>query len=234
MKKIDVVLILLSSLLSAINYLSTLSLPLTGIIFSVSLLYFFLIFRKRYISYHQQNKRYCSCFNFINNFIIALSVRESIHGAFENVNEIMDEEYKKEIGGLIELNDHEKLDYLKKFYKYHIYELFLDILNIYLDRGGDILYLSESLIEECHSQESLINETKAIGKKKLIEFITLWGFVLLILGVLRFALNDFYQQMSSSIIFQVLVSSLFLFLVLSVDIFTRKSLNLRVGGFDYQ
>lgn len=221
---------IVSLLLGGLTYLSTMSYIYGIVVFLVSLLYFFFILGHHYSIYQKEISLYRSCFNFINNFIINLSIKETPLGAFNSTYEIMDDDFKKEVDQLNTLNELEKLEYLKEYYRFHIYELFIDIVRIYEDRGGNILLLSDNLLKEAREQESFLNQNQSLNTRKSVEFITLWGFSLLILGVLRFALKDFYISMSNSLVFQLMIVGLFLFLLGSVEIFMRKSFTINLKG----
>ena len=57
-----------------------------------------------------RNKKFHSCYTFINSFIIALSVKGSLLSAFETTNGVMDQEYMTVIDGLSNLGEEGKED----------------------------------------------------------------------------------------------------------------------------
>ena len=120
-----------------------------------------------------RNKKFHSCYTFINSFIIALSVKGSLLSAFETTNGVMDQEYMTVIDGLSNLGEEERLDYLKRHYDFDIYMLFLSVIKIYMEQGGDILSISYYLTEELRRDEDYLIKCENISKRKVVEFAML-------------------------------------------------------------
>lgn len=232
MKKELVLPIILPIIFTFLSYLASNSFIVMGLVFLTSILYMFLIYYRRENKYLLKYYRFASCFHFIDDFIISLSVRKTISGAFESVSNSMDKRFLQEINGLQHLTDKEKLTYLKKFYPFHIYELFINILSIYEEEGGDIFDLSSMLMNEARQEEEILHESHKLGNKKMMEFFTLWAFSLLILVVMRFALFDMYTQMSNSLFFKIMIAALFLFVLLSIEFVSRKAFSIPIKGDD--
>ena len=232
MKKDLVLPIVLPILFGILSYMASNSFIVMGVVFLTSLLYMFFVFYRRRTKYTIKYERFISCYQFIDNFIISLSVRQSIAGALENITSSMDKRFLLELNGLEHLSEKEKLTYLKKFYPFHIYELFLNIISIFEEQGGNIFELSSMLMIEARQEEEILHKYHSMSSKKLMEFFTLWAFSLLILIVMRFALYDMYLQMSSSVLFQVMIGVLFLFILLSIEFVSRKVFAIPIKGDD--
>ena len=179
----------------------------------------------------ERNKKFHSCYTFINSFIIALSVKGSLISAFETTNGVMDQEYMTVIDGISNLAEEERLDYLKRHYDFDIYMLFLSVIKIYMEQGGGILSISYYLTEELRRDEDYLIKCESISKRKVIEFSMLWLFTLLIVLILRFALNSFYLKITNLLLFQVAIGLLFLLIIGSIHLFIVKTNKVEVRGY---
>ena len=120
----------------------------------------------------------------------------------------------------------ERLVFLRQYFNLAIYKMFLNIVNLYQDQGGNILTLSDSLMKECTRVEKSMQESASISNKHLVEFAILWLLSIFILVFLRFALSDFYLKMLSSVIFVVLVTIYYLLFLVASFLFILKYVNL--------
>lgn len=216
------------------SLISTMSLIPSLIVLIISLFIFIFFTNKLLNRYFLITKRFHSCYRFINNFIISLSVKNTVGAALLSIHDSMDEEYKKEISELEHLSDNEKLEYLKKFYRFHIYELFVDVVNLFVEQGGNILNMSKEIIERSRYIEEYLNASHTIGMRKIIEFSTLWIFSILILLVLRLVLGDFYSLIASKLFFQIIVAVLLIFIAFSIHLMVSKFTNIKIGGWSYE
>ena len=76
--------------------------------------------------------------------------------------------------------------------------------------------------------ENLLNETKSIGLRHLIEFTILWSIAVGILLFMKFGLADFYKRMSKVATFPILIFGFFLILLFSIHFFFTSFTNLSV------
>lgn len=231
MKKFILSFIGLSILFSFIIYFTTSSwiVALMVFIFSVIfLLIFTLPICKRF---SLTSKRFHQCYNFINNFIVSLSVKNTIEGSINTTIETMNESFKKDMEGLEHLSGVDKLTYISKYFPFDIYKLFLNIISLYEEQGGNILQMSSLLTEKSRYQEQYLNKTVSIAKRKIIEFSTLWLFSLAIIVVLRFVLGQFYTSIFSQLLFQILVGLLFVFVVISIHILVMRITKVEIKGW---
>ena len=216
------------------TYFATTSLIPSWVVFVISLCLFMFFSNKKMKEYALITNRFHSCYRFINNLIISLSVKHTLSGALESVITSMDEDFIKEYQELSHLNDFEKIEYLKKYYRFHIYNLFVDIINLYLEQGGNILTMASEVIDKSRLIEEYLKNTHTIGTRKMVEFAVLWIFSILILLVLRFVLADFYSLIASKLFFQVAVVALILFIAVSIHIFVSRFTKIKLGGWSYE
>lgn len=233
MNSITMLFISLSILISGVTFISTNNIISTLIVLLISILYFFLIAYKHVKKYIISSHRFHSCYTFINSFLVSLSIKGSLVAAFEYVKLNMDKEYNTIVDGISHLKEDEKLDYLKDYFDFDIYQLFLSVISIYIEQGGDILTLSNYLINEARRSEDYLIKSEGSGKRKIIDFGVLWLFTLVILIILRFALSQFYGLISSLLFYQISIVVLALIILLSIHLLIIRFTNLDIKGFKY-
>ena len=231
MKKAPFIYVIISLLFGTVGYLSSNNYIIGAIIFLLSIIYFFLFFMRRFSNYKLLTSRFKSCYQFINSFIISLSIKATIPGAFESTLLSVEDDLKEEIEGIAHLNDMEKLDYLKKHYHFHIYELFLNVVTLYEDRGGNILDMSTYLISESHNQNEYLIRCESMSLRKWVEFGILWFLSLAIMIILRFALSQFFDLVSKQMLYKITVVAIFILVLSSIEILSRKAFDLEVRGW---
>lgn len=203
-------------------YLATESILCSAIVLILSLVYFLFIGYPKLTKYAVTSKRFHSCYTFINSFIVSLSIKGSILSAFDYVKLNMDREYLDIADGLTTLNEEEKLEYLKKYFYFDIYKLFVSIVQIYLTQGGDIFNLSHYLINETRREEEYLTHSEAMCKSRSIDFAVLWIFTILILMILRFSLTQFYGYISKLLFYQLSIVGMYLLIIISIHLLIRK------------
>lgn len=218
-------------LIGVVTYLSTSNLIVSGIAIAIFLLYFFtfgLIMYKKYIN---KINRFHDCYRFINTFVVSLSIKQSIKSAYETTLNVMSEDFHRDMKGIDDLNEVEKLSYLCKYFKFHVYGLFVDLINLWSEQGGDIIYMSSYLINESRLTEEYINETQTLSVRKIVEFGTLWLFTLAIIIVLRFSLGQFYDFLSKQIYYPFIMLAFMLFVLVTIHIAIVKFSKLEIKGW---
>ena len=215
----------------AISYIASENFIVMGVTLTISLVYFLLFFMKRHQKYKISVSRFKSCYTFINSFIISLSIKLTIPAALESTLISIDSEAKGEFEGIGHLSDNEKLDYLKKYYHFHTYELFLNIVSIYDERGGNILDLSTYLLNESRNQHEYLIRCESMGVKKWIELSVLWFLSLAIMVILRFALSQFFSLISKQLVYHISIVGVFVLALVSIEVLARKSFSLELKGW---
>lgn len=228
---IAIIFLILPVIFTFLTYFSTSNIIISLIVGVVSGFYLLIITRKRIDRFIRKTKRYHSCYKFINSFLISLSIRNTVGAALTNVSENMDEDYKNELDGLEDVTGLETLTYLKKYYSFHIYDLFVNVVSLYEEQGGNVLNMSSLIIEQSRGIEDYINRLVNISKKKVIEFSVLWIFAIVILVALRFVLGQFYVSIISQLIFQIAIAIIFIFITISIDILVKRITKLEIRGY---
>ncbi len=219
MKKMDWFALTIAIVILLVAYLTSLNLIIaiaTGIIYVA---YYFLVAKKMLVNCLNNNKKAHECYNFINTFVITLSVKESLDEAYESATRNADGLFLEFLHGIKDMDSIGKLNYLTKYFHYSSYRMFTKVIALYQEQGGNILKMSESLLSENNriEQASLDNENES--KRKAVEFSILWFLGFLVLVFMRFALNNFYESMLKSIVFMILLVVFFLLVLLSIHIF---------------
>lgn len=223
-----IIFLILSIATSVICYLATSNLIFAIAIFIIYVAYYFFFQHKRIKNYILLSKRVHSCCFFINSFVITMSVKESYEEGFNSGITIKDEQMHLFVNELQELSSFEKVKYLKNYFKLTMYSMFINVLEIYQDQGGNILTMTENLMRECTRTEKQLAESTNLGVKHLIEFVLLWAMSFVVLLFLKFGLGDFYQQMLNVPIFAPAIFVFFLLCLLSIHLFLNAYLNLSI------
>ena len=200
-------------------------------ILTISNLFFVLIARRQINKSQQKIHRFHDCYQFINTFIISLTVKGSISSALESAYNVSDSGTKEIIDSIKELNDEEKLSYLCKYFKFDIYHLFVDLIKLWSEEGGDILKMSHYLVEQARLKEEYLITCQSINKSKTVEFVTLWAIALLILTALRFALSQFFDRIAKTLFYQIAVVVIMLFALFSIYVLLMRTTNLLLEGW---
>lgn len=228
MQKINIIFIIIGLMLGVLCYLSTNSILYAALIAVVFILDFFILMRKRFVHYFSLIERVHTSYHFINSFVITLSVKESLEDAYQNGIRIKNARLNALTDQLNEMAVIERVKYLKDYFNLSIYLMFLNVVNLHQDQGGNILIMSDNLIKECTRTEKTLSETLSIGHKHLKEFITLWIMSIAILIFMRFSLKDFYVTMLKSTLFSALLFVFFLICIISINLFVNSFTDLTV------
>ena len=207
------------------NIISTIS------IFLITLLFFVLLIKRQIDKYQEKTRRYHQCYQFINSYLISLSIKGSLSAARESSYGTADKGTREVIDSIKDLDEEEKLSYLSKYFKFDLYHLFVDTIKVWREQGGDILTMSQYLINKVRLKEEYLLFCESVHRSKLIEFFVLWGITLTILTSLRFALSQFYTKIIHAMFFQIAVVVLFLFVLLSIYLMVSRITNVTLEGW---
>ena len=222
MRKIDLIYIIISMVLAITSYLATNVIYIPIGIFVVYLLYYFILLRKRIKKYLNKVEVVHACYHFINSFVITMSVKESFEEAYANGLRLAPKSLTLETSEIENMTIIERINFLRSYFNLAIYKMFINIVVLYQEQGGNILVLSEPLIRECTRVEKTLNESIVIGNRHLAEFFVLWLLSFFILIFLRFALAQFYSQMIASPLMIGLLAGFYLIFLVSVHFFLVK------------
>jgi hypothetical protein len=212
-------LLLIIALISGIiAYFATNNIFIAVGVLLVYSLYLFLANKLLLIKYHDNVSKIHECFDFINSFIISLSVKNSLLEAFEGATINASGHFKEEINHIEQLESLEKINYLSRYFSFDIYQMFLNIVSTYLDQGTNILKMSDLLLQELTRIENSQIEYDSQSKRKMVEFVTLWFFTYVILIFVRVALSEFYSRIASSTIYLTCIVIFFAFVLISIHL----------------
>lgn len=228
MTKINITFVFLSLLLSVLCYLSTNSILYAALLAVIFIADYFLLMRKKFVHYFSLIERVHTSYHFINSFLITLSVKESLEEAYQNGIRIKNTRLNAETEQLTEMTAIDRVKYLKDYFNLSIYQMFLNVIDLYQDQGGNILTMSDNLMKECTRTEKTLSETLSIGQRHLKEFITLWVMSIGILVFMRYSLKDFYLTMLKSSLFGALIFVFFVICVVSINLFVMAFTDLTV------
>lgn len=225
-----VLFLLLSLVCGVISYISLSNIFVSLGIVAVYLIVSIVLINPLLKQYEIKSKRYHENYHFINNFIIALSIKKSIKGALESTLGSMPSEFNEMIEGIENMNDHEKINYLSTYFTFYSYRLFLQIIDFWEEEGGDILEMSKFLLDDIRHEEEYISKSSTLFTRKVGELISMWGICLLILVVLRFSLKEFYLNIQTQPLFLIAICALFAFLLFTIYLLIYKGTSLKIKG----
>ena len=228
MKKLSLFFIVIAFLLGGACYFSTSSILHAVLTIVIVVLDYFLLISKRFKHYFSLIERVHTSYHFINSFVITLSVKNSLEDAYQNGIRINNARLNDETKALTEMSAVERVRYLKDYFSLSIYMMFLNVLDLYQDQGGNILNMADNLLRECTRTEKSLSEAISIGNKHLKEFVILWLMSLSILLFMRFSLKEFYISMLKNSLIGILIFIFFLICIVSINLFVNAFTNLTV------
>lgn len=228
MKKIDIVFSIISLITGAIAFVASNNIFLLVGTVLVFELYYFVIVRKLIKKYLSKVNTIHCCYHFINSFIITLSVKESLDDAYESGIRLENKEFNEETANLESMPIYDRIVYLRKYFNLAVYKMFVNILDLYQDQGGNILNISDALMRETTRTEKALADSISTGEKHLFEFAILWSLTFLILIFLRFGISEFYMTMLTSPLFMALLVFFFVLIPVSIHIFLVRFSNITI------
>ena len=208
-----VVCLIIALAVAGVCYIASSQLLMSGV---VGLAYFLLLMIFAYpkvATMHRKRRIRKECYRFMNSFVTTCSVTSSLSRAYEVSCEGTEGE-EKDVMEACSCNDIEgRLHELSSYFESQLFEVFLSIIAIYEERGGDILSLSSSLLEEATRVEEEEDNKAKVSQGKLFQYCTLWAMSLGIVGFLRFALANFYDTLLASLTYTICLGVYFGFLL---------------------
>lgn len=223
--------IIVSFVFAGVTFIASQNIFSSLLILAVYTAFFVLIARRQINKNEQKIHRYHQCFQFINSYLISLNVKGSLNAAMESSYETADEGTKEIIDSIKELSEQEKLSYLTKYFKFDLYHLFVDTVSLWSEQGGDILKMSHHLVDQVRLKEEYLLTCESLNKSKTVEFVVLWAIALVILAALRFALSQFFDRISKTIVYQVAVIVVIIFALFSIYILILRITNVNLEGW---
>ena len=222
--------LIISIVLGFISYFATSNVYIGGGVLVACVLFYFLFVYNSMRKYIDKSRRIHECYLFTNNFLITLSIKESLNASFDATKTSISDDFCAYLESIRDLNPQEKLDYLRRYFPFHIFSLFVDIINLWVDEGGRILDMSSHITNELRELEEYLVFSRSVNKRKSFEIATLWAFSLVIIVVLKFVLSDYYSSMLQHPVFMISIG-LFVFVILfSVYLLVQRVTKIEVRG----
>ena len=228
MKKIDILFVGFALLLGFLCYFSTNSFiyaPLAAIILIAD---YFVLMRKKFLNYSSLIERVHTSYHFINSFVISLSVKNSLDDAYESAIQINNATLNAETNELNAMSVIDRIKYLRDYFRLAIYKMFLNVVDLHQDQGGNILNIADNLMRECTRVEKTLSDTISIGNKHIKEFLILWLMTFAILIFMRVSIKDFYLQMLKNPLISPLIFLFFLICIVSINLFVISFTDLSI------
>ncbi len=212
--------LIVSLIFGGVCYLLSNNLIYALIVFSIGMLMFVVMIEQLVAKHLKKMKKDQDVYRFINSFVISLSASKSLEISFENALLDLDEEEKRIVETVNDRGMEERLEYLNNYFKSDIYRVFLSIIRLYQEEGGEILDIAGPLLRECTAleEERIVRNKNATTA--LVQFSSLWLMSLLVMGVLRFGLSAFYDSLIHNTLFIMLIMFYFLIAYGSFVIFS--------------
>ncbi len=197
--------ILVSFVLAISNLLIAQNIITTVVVLILSLVIFFVIYERDYTKYKRNLSRSYEAINYMNNFIISLSVNPSLVHAFENARNSASSELKLQIDSLKHLTIEEQIAYLYRYFELPIYGVFVNVIKQYVFNGGDILDISQTLMRDSRELEDRLLNYEKMSRRAFFEFITSRALTFVILFILQFSISTIYKSIATIANYPVLI-----------------------------
>lgn len=220
--------LVISLVLTFICYFATSNIFVGVGVLVLSILFYFLLIYKPLSKHKTNTQKIHECYLFINNFLITLSIKGSLNAAFDATRTSISDDYSEFIGSIEEMTPQEKLIYLNKYFPYHIFQIFIDVILLWQEEGGDILDMSSHITNEMREIKEYVTYCQSISRRKALEIGTLWFFSLAIVIALRLTLNDFYSGLLKQPLFVAAVVGLAVLVLFSIYLLVMRVTHIEV------
>ena len=149
-------------------------------------------------AYRTKNRKRHECYRFINSFLIALSATSSYPRAIEAASNGSKGELKEILDSISHMSPLESIDYLKAYFNDDLYRMFLSVIDLHQEQGGEVLSLSGDLLNEATRVEEFGQGKMKEAKKNLFQMVLLWGMSLLLMSFIRVGLARFFDSIGHS------------------------------------
>jgi hypothetical protein len=219
----------LAMLLGALAYIMTMDVILSSVWLLCCLAFFGFWLPVRLRKYHAINERNHEMFHFINAFVIALSVKKTPSAALDIIKGQMSTSLRQTVEELETSDTFLILDHLKPYFRSASYDMFLTIIDLYVNQGGSIISMSSLLLATLRIRETEIEEQVMIAKRKLTNFVILWVLTIVVILFSRFGISFLFEAMIEAPIYKMGIMAYFFFMLYSVFVWTSRYM---VGASD--
>lgn len=170
----------------------------------------------------KRQKRFHQTYFFILNFIMNLSLKGSIQEAYEDTKRQLPASLEKTMQAYETNQTMITLTQLHRYFTFSIYQVTLQMIRFYEEKGGHVLMLFDRLLKQLRLEETRRLEKQAAIERALIQFIVLWVLNLAILAVAYFVLSNLFLAMASGLAFRYFLTGFFLYISLSSYLWVRQ------------
>lgn len=228
MKVFDLLGFAISIILAFVCYFATSNIFVGAGVLVGGILFLFIVLRKAIRNHITLVSKIHECYIFINNYLITLSIKGTLIAAFDATRTSVSDEFNEYLNSIEELNPHEKLLYLNKYFPLHIYQVFTDVIFLWEEQGGDILEMSTHVSNEIREIKEYVAFCQSVGKRKAIELGSLWLFSLAIVVVLRLSFNSTFNEILKQPMFVGAVCLLAALVLISLYLLVKRITHLEV------
>ncbi len=214
------VIVILSLIAAACAYFASNNLLIGAGVLVVFLMVLLLLVEpmfRRYLSLAKQNHE---CYRFVSAFIVSLSVSQSLEKSFDTASSSPNKEFQKIVASISSLQPREKLEYLATYFELPQYRMFLSLLDIYVEQGGDIIKISSELMQELTRVEETRQSLSANARKNVLQFALLWIISLAIVVFLRVGLANFFSYLEGNFTYLISIIAYFAFFLVSLVVYS--------------
>lgn len=167
------------------------------------------------------NRKKHEAFHFTNRFIISLTITSSFDQAYEDASLEAKSELKDVLKSVSHLSVIEKVEYLALYFDDDLYGVFVSVVKVFQEQGGNLLDIASPLLDEAAKNEEKRNSIETHKKQSIIQFSSMWFLSSLILCFLRYGLSSFYEILSDSVPFLMTSAAYFAIAIISFCIYAK-------------
>lgn len=179
----------------------------------ISVLYFIICYLndKKYTS---KITKFEECCKFIEAILVNFKTSNSFISCYEKSKKVLSKNTLNHIK-----NNDNVLESLNIYYKFNIFSIFKNIIEIYSSVGGDISSYSNSLLKECRRLQNISCIYKKDDDLYMFSYFSMWCFAFLILVVSKFSINSTMFNFNQGILFKIIILLGFVLFLTSTYIF---------------
>jgi len=181
-----------SLLFGGIFYYLANNLIFSIVVLLIFIVYFLIIFERQYRKYTIIIRKTRECVNFINDFVITISINNSLTTTLNSLSGGFSDSLIEQINSINQLSDEEKVFYLDNYFENHLYSAFIKILKQFLYEGGNIIDSSHILIFDSRIIEENLNNYISVSKKRVFQFYLGWILCFTIMIAMHIFLGTYY------------------------------------------
>ena len=223
--------IAISAICSFLYFFITSNLLYSALLFVSGLAILFIFLDEKVKIFLSKERKTRECVLFINNFIITLSMNQSIMATYQIVKESFSKKLSLQAKMIENMSEEEQIHYLRHYFNLSVYDVFLNLLDQYIYNGGDILKIAQILLFDVRKTEESLDNHISILTKKCIEFLTLWGMTFVIVIILKVSLSEFFSSMFQTNLFIYGLLAFFGYFYLNLILFSIHGFSLNFIEF---